>query len=88
MTLRRTGQFRKDVKRLGRQGKDMSALRTVIEKLVAGQQLPPESQDHKLLGQWRGCRECHLAGDWLLIYKSSGEVLTLVRTGSHSELFG
>jgi len=65
----------------------MPVLRTVIEKLAAGQQLPPECRDHKLVGDWRDCRECHLAGDWLLIYKSSGDVLTLERTGSHSELF-
>ena len=65
----------------------MSVLRAVIEKLAAGQQLPPECRDHKLVGDWRDCRECHLAGDWLLIYRCSGEVLSLERTGSHSELF-
>lgn len=88
MRLRRTGQFRKDVKKLQRQGRDMSVLSTVIEKLAAAQQLPTEYRDHKLVGDWRASRECHLAGDWLLIYKSSEEVLTLERTGSHSELFG
>ena len=66
----------------------MSALRSVIEKLAAGQQLPPEYRDHKLAGQWRDCRECHLAGDWLLIYRSAEGILTLERAGSHSELFG
>jgi mRNA interferase YafQ len=66
----------------------MSVLSTAIEKLAAAQQLPTEYRDHKLVGDWRDCRECHLAGDWLLIYKSSEEVLTLERTGSHSELFG
>ena len=63
-------------------------LRSIIEKLAAGQQLPPEYRDHKLVGQWRDCRECHLAGDWLLIYRSAEGILTLERTGSHSELFG
>jgi mRNA interferase YafQ len=88
LRLRRTGQFRKDVKKLLRQSKDMSVLRNVIERLSARQQLPPEYRDHKLVGQWLDCRECHLAGDWLLIYRSTEGVLTLERTGSHSELFG
>ncbi len=66
----------------------MSVLSTVIETLATGRQLPTEYRDHKLVGDWRDCHECHLAGDWLLIYKSSEEILTLERTGSHSELFG
>ncbi len=66
----------------------MSVLSSVIEKLAAGQPLPAECRDHKLVGDWRGCRECHLAGDWLIIYQSTEQVLTLERTGSHSELFG
>jgi len=66
----------------------MSALRTVIAMLSAGRQLPPEYRDHKLTGDWRGCRERHLAGDWLLIYETSRDVRTLERTGSHSGLVG
>jgi mRNA interferase YafQ len=65
----------------------MSVLRTVIEILAAGQQLSAKYRDHKLLGQWSDYRECHLTGDWLLIYKSSQGILTLERTGSHSDLF-
>jgi len=65
----------------------MTVLRSVIERLAAGQRLPSEYRDHKLLGQWRGSRECHLAGDWLLIYRCAEAILTLERTGSHSELF-
>jgi mRNA interferase YafQ len=66
----------------------MAALRTVIEKLAVGQQLPAQYRDHKLVGPWSDCRECHLAADWLLIYKSRQDILTLERTGSHSDLFG
>lgn len=65
----------------------MSRLRTVIETLSSGRPLAPEYRDHKLLGRWHDCRECHLAGDWLLIYQISEAFLTLERTGSHSELF-
>jgi len=55
--------------------------------LVAGQALPPHFGDHKLSGNWRGYRECHFGGDWLLIYQMDDTELVLVRTGTHSELF-
>ena len=57
--------------------------------MIASEQiLPPESRDHKLVGNYHGRRECHLAGDWLLIYKLEGNTVIFERTGSHSELFG
>jgi mRNA interferase YafQ len=51
------------------------------------QQLPPELRDHKLAGTCQGRRECHLAWDWLLIYKLEEDTVIFERTGSHSELF-
>jgi mRNA interferase YafQ len=65
----------------------MSVLRGVIETLAVGQPLPAEYRDHKLVGDWRDCHECHLAGDWLLIYCIEGDALILERMGSHAELF-
>jgi len=55
-----------------------------------GNALPPENRDHDLTGNWRGHRECHIQPDWLLIYRIEGDVLvlTLSRTGTHSDLFG
>ena len=55
-----------------------------------GNALPPENRDHDLTGNWRGRRECHIQPDWLLIYRIEGDVLvlTLSRTGTHSDLFG
>lgn len=54
-----------------------------------GEILPEEYKDHALTGNWRGHRECHILPDWLLIYKLQDDVLvlTLSRTGSHSNLF-
>lgn len=51
-------------------------------------QLPPESKDHALKGNWTDFRECHLGGDMLLAYKQDGDEITLARLGTHSELFG
>ena len=58
-----------------------------IQKLAAGEELPARYRDHALAGNYSSFRECHLGGDWLLIYQRDAEVLILVRTGSHSELF-
>jgi mRNA interferase YafQ len=83
----RKSQFKKDYKRLRSSGRDISILIAVISKLQKGEQLPLSLRDHSLVGNWQSCRECHLAGDWLLIYQLVENQLILVRTGSHSELF-
>ena len=49
--------------------------------------LPVRLRDHPLSGDWKDYRECHLAPDWLLIYKVTDETLYLARTGTHSDLF-
>lgn len=84
-----TNQFKKDLKQLARQGKDLKELETVIDLLAADQILPERYRDHLLTGNWRNHRECHIGPDWLLIYKKEKGllILTLARTGSHSELF-
>ena len=58
--------------------------------LAMGEKLPEKNKDHALTGNWVGHRECHILPDWLLIYRIEDEVLvlTLARTGSHSDLFG
>jgi mRNA interferase YafQ len=83
----RSSQFKKDLKKARRQGKDLDALQAVIIALVEGQDLEERLQDHDLAGNWRGYRECHVNPDWLLIYKVTDEELRLARIGSHSELF-
>lgn len=87
--LRPTGRFEKDVKRLKKRGYDMALLSSVLRLLAAGEPLPPKNRDHALTGNLSGCRECHIAPDWLLIYELDGEnlLLYLTRTGTHSDLF-
>ena len=83
----RTSQFRCDVKLVQKRGKDTDHLRTVIETLAQGQTLSPKYRDHQLKGVFKDCWECHCEADWLLIYRIEGNVLHLVRTGTHSDLF-
>ena len=87
--VRFTSQFKKDYKLAQRRGFDIAALDKVIEMLADGQTLPEEHHDHSLIGNYRGCRECHIRPDWLLIYKRFNDVLVLelTRTGRHSDLF-
>ena len=87
MNIHYTTQFKKDYKRIKKQNKDLSKLRTVIEKLADGQLLEPEYHDHQLYGNWKGHRDCHIGPDWILIYRIKVDDLFLERTGSHSELF-
>jgi mRNA interferase YafQ len=84
--IRRSTQFKKDYKRAKKSGKNLAELQKVIYQLATGKPLDPSYNDHALLGNYRGCRECHLEPDWLLIYKTKETELALVRTGSHSEL--
>ena len=71
-----------------RRGKNISLLDDIILKLSMGIPLPIKNKDHALSGNWYGHRECHIAPDWLLIYRIDSDilVLTLTRTGSHSDL--
>ncbi|MBC7249146.1 MAG: type II toxin-antitoxin system YafQ family toxin [Anaerolineae bacterium] len=85
--IRRTSQFKQDVKRVQRRGKDMAKLKMVLESLVKGKRLSPKYGDHVLVGQYKGTRECHLEPDWLLIYELAEDEIILIRTGSHSDLF-
>lgn len=72
-----------------KQGKDIEKLFAVVEKLANGEALEVKFRDHDLSGDYKGCRECHIEPDWLLIYEVVNDVLVLMlyRVGSHSELF-
>ena len=87
-SIRRDTQFKRDVKRLKKRHKDFEKLRTIIQLLVVGEKLPPETRDHGLKGTLKDCRECHIEPDWLLIYELAESEIVLIRTGSHSDLFG
>lgn len=82
-------QFKRDVKVVKKQGKERDKLDTIVEKLKNGEKLAPKHKDHALKGEYLGCRECHIAPDWLLVYRIDKveKKLYLIRTGSHAELF-
>lgn len=80
-------QFRKDVERIKRTGRPMDRLSEAIDLLAESKPLPPINRDHQLTGNMKDYRECHLGGDWLLIYQLTDETVTFIRTGSHTELF-
>lgn len=85
--LSQTQQFKKDIKRLQKRGKDLRKIKAVIEQLLSGSPLPPKNRDHQLSGNWAGHRDCHIEPDWILIYRNIEEELRLERIGSHSDLF-
>ena len=89
-TVKPTSQFRKDYKLAKKRGMNMNLLNDIIKKLANGEKLPEKNYDHLLSGNWAGHRECHIQPDWLLLYyhKDDVLVLTLARTGTHSDLFG
>ena len=89
-TVKPTTQFRKDFKLAMKRGLKIELLEEVIAVLATGEALPEKHKDHALTGNWVGHRECHVLPDWLLIYRVEDEVLvlTLTRTGTHSDLFG
>lgn len=82
-----TKQFKKDFKKLSSSRYKLEDFIEVVELLVADKPLPLKNRDHLLTGEWQEYRECHIKPDWLLIYRKPPNVLELVRTGSHSELF-
>jgi mRNA interferase YafQ len=86
--IRRTGQFKRDLKRLVKRGNDTEPLREIVVRIAAGAALEPHHRDHPLLGGYLGSRECHIEPDWLLIYERTETELILVRTGTHTDLFG
>lgn len=86
-----TRAFQKDFRRkaTGIHRSGLQLLPAVVDLLAHDELLPAQFKDHALKGEWEPHRECHLRPDLLLVYrKPDDETLTLVRLGSHSELFG
>jgi mRNA interferase YafQ len=88
LRLRPTTAFSRDSKRVSKRGYDLERLRDVIERLHVGAALEPRHRDHTLSGDWKGWRDCHVAPDWLLIYRVDNDAgeLILGRTGTHADL--
>lgn len=89
-TIKYTNQFKKDYKLAQKRGLNIQLLKDIVSKLANKEPLEEKNRDHALSGNWVGHRECHILPDWLLIYRIEEDVLvlTLTRTGSHSDLFG
>lgn len=86
--LRYTRQFKKDLKRYINQPKKLRVLNAVLDMLRNEITLPEKYRLHTLKGEYSGCMECHIEGDFLLIwYDEESSTLALLRLGSHSELF-
>ena len=88
-TVKYTTAFKKEYKRAIKRGLKIELLERVVELLSMGEKLPEKNRDHELGGDWVGHRECRIQPDWLLIYRIEDDVLvlTLARTGTHSDLF-
>lgn len=86
--ISRTNRFKKDVKKMKKRGKSFDVFKQIIKQLAQDKPLDEKFSDHKLIGNYVGTRECHIEPDWLLIYEDHDDELILIRTGTHSDLFG
>lgn len=84
-----TNRFEKDLMQAVKRGKNLDKLFTIIDKLAAGEPLEKKNRTHLLIGEYSGYWECHIEPDWLLVYEKFDDVLVLsmYRTGTHSDLF-
>ena len=87
LKIRRTSQFKKDVKRMLKRSKDLEKLLLVVQDLSASRKLSAKYKDHPLKGQHRDKRDCHIEPDWVLLYAIESDELVLYRTGTHLDLF-
>ncbi|MCQ2398318.1 MAG: type II toxin-antitoxin system YafQ family toxin [Sphaerochaetaceae bacterium] len=86
-----TNSFKKDIETLKKRGTyNFDELFHVVDLLRKGNRLPEKYRDHQLKGsEYKGCRDCHIRGDWILIYRLKKQelILELMYTGTHSDLF-
>ena len=86
--LQPTTQYRKDLKKYKNNPKKLAALKVVLMMLIDDCPIPPEYLPHRLHGNYKGCMECHILSDFLLIWMDEkNNIIELIRLGSHSELF-
>lgn len=88
--IKYSNDFKKNYKKIIKQGKNLDKLKVVIDKLANKETLEPKYKDHQLYNDklFKDCRDCHIEPDWVLIYKYLEDeiILLLVSTGSHSEV--
>lgn len=76
------------MKRIAKRGKNIDKLQTVVDTLQQGKNLSPRYKLHSLKGEWVPALECHIEPDWLLVFEMRDDHIMLLRTGTHSDLFG
>ncbi|MEA3284446.1 MAG: type II toxin-antitoxin system YafQ family toxin [Synergistota bacterium] len=84
--LKRSSQFKRDVKLQVKRGKDTDKLKKALQILVSGKELPEQYNDHPMLGNWGSHRSLHIEPDWILIYRVDQQTISLIRTGTHSDI--
>ena len=88
LRLKLAAAYRGDLRLADSRGWDLNLLAAPLITLLNRQPLPPKYRDHPLRGKWKGHREFHVQGDWILIYRiEDNEILVVVRTGTHTDLF-
>lgn len=88
LDVRYSSKFKRDFKTCSKRQYKMGLLQQVVDILRIPDTLPLKNSDHNLSGNYTGYRECHIAPDWLLIYRQDNNELLLYRTGTHADLFG
>ena len=90
LKIKQTRQFKKSLKKVVKQGKDINKLFAIVELLCQKSELPLVLIDLELKGRWKGIRELHIESDWLLAYQVLDDelVLLLIDTGSHAQMLG
>jgi mRNA interferase YafQ len=88
LEFKTTNQFDKDLKRNLKRGKDENNIRDIMDMIINQIPLDSKYKDHKLHGDWKDCKECHIEPDWLLIYRVEKDFVSFERNGTHSDLFG
>lgn len=87
--LRPSTQYKKDLKRIRNNPKKAGALIEVLRLLENELPIPSIYKPHMLTNDYAGCMECHIQGDFLLVwFDQTTNEIDLVRLGSNSELFG
>ena len=83
-----TTRYRRELRRVARRGKDREKIKEITDKLVAGGPLEPRYRAHRLVGDLAGYWECRIEPDWLLVWDEDDSTVTLLRTGTHADIFG
>ena len=86
--IRKSTRFKKSLRKMLKRGKDIKKIAAVVRMLAMGETLPARYKDHALSGDLVGLRDCHIENDWVLFYRITDGllILTLVDTGTHSDL--